>query len=174
MSSSNLLVTAKLPSFGSKNILSALLLEQIRLLNTGQSHLDLSVIRNRISDVLTKRFVRPTSRRAGRGAALLFREDDYPKVRMPSPAFLTYSKWGSFKFLGFFFSPTLSLSLLLSCLLQVTSNGGLKWVPQEVLMLPCYLPQSKQLSVMGWEGDHKKSIIIKSSPKRRVMITIGL
>ena len=82
---------------------------------------------------------------------MLFREDDYPKVRMPSPAFLTYSNWGSFKFLGFFFSPTLSFSLLLSCLVIVTSKGGLKWVPQEVLMLPGYLTQSNSFIVMGQE-----------------------
>ena len=78
---------------------------------------------------------------AGRGAPLLFREDDYPKVRMARPAFLTYSNWGSFEFLGFFFSLH-SLSLTSSRLVPVTSKGGLKWVPQEVLMLPGYLTQS--------------------------------
>ena len=72
---------------------------------------------------------------------MLFREDDYPKVRMAWPAFLTYSNWGSFEFLGFFFSLH-SLSLTSSRLVPVTSKGGLKWVPQEVLMLPGYLTQS--------------------------------
>ena len=88
-----------------------------------------------------KRFVRPILRFGRERGPLLFREDDYPKVRMTRPAFLTYSNWGSFEFLGFFFSLS-TLSLTSSCLVPVTSKVGLKWVPQEVLMLPGYLTQS--------------------------------